>query len=120
MTYVPIVTPTPTPPPSPRTRELAGLLTKVLDEYAKAHPAVTNAEVRAAIRIAQSSSGPDQARTTLVISLALGMVVAFLGFGLFYFRSAGGGEISASLPMIIAVLVMVLLIALVALKARSH
>ena len=42
MIFVPVVTP-PTPP-SPRTRELAGLLGQVVQEYTKAHPATTRAE----------------------------------------------------------------------------
>jgi len=119
MTYVPIVIPTSTPPPSPRTRELAGLLTKVLDEYVKAHPAVTNAEVRAAVRLAQAPAGPDRSRMALVLSLTVGLVMAFLGLGLFYFRSTGGGDFGPILPIIIGVLVVVLGIAMLVVKAAQ-
>lgn len=105
MTYVPIVTPPVTqPPPSPRTRELAGLLTKVLEEYEKAHPAVTSAEVRAALRLAQMSAGPDRSKVAAGVSLAVGLGVAMLTLGLFFFRSSGGGgdmEFPVILPMII-------------------
>ena len=120
MSYVPIVTPTPTPPPSPRTRELAGLLSKVLDEYTKAHPAVTNAEVRAAIRLAQASAGPDQTRIAAILSLTVGLVIAGLGLGLFYFRSTGGGDFGPILPIIIAVLVVLVGVAMLAVKAQSR
>ncbi len=120
MSYVPIVTPTPTPPPTPRTRELAGLLAKVLDEYTKAHPAVTNAEVRAAIRLAQASAGPDQTRITAVLSMTVGLVIAGLGLGFFYFRSTGGGDFGPILPLIIAVLVVLVGVAMLVVKAQSR
>jgi hypothetical protein len=117
MTYVPVVTP-PTPP-SPRTRELAGLLSQVLEEYTKAHPATTRAEIRAAVRMAQMSTSGSQATAVTVISLVLGLVVLFLGAGLFYFRNAGQTEFTLALPMIVAILVFVLLIGLVVIKARE-
>jgi hypothetical protein len=116
MTYVPVVTP-PTPP-SPRTRELAGLLAQVLEEYTKAHPATTKAEIRAAVRMAQMSAAGSQATAVTVISLALGLVVAFLGFGLFYFRSAGDTEITAALPMIIVGLIVLIAIAMAVVRNR--
>ncbi len=120
MTYVPVVTPTPTPPPSPRTRELAGLLTKVLEEYSKAHPATTNAEIRAAVRLAQMSAGPDRTKVAVGLSLGLGLGVAFLMLGLFFFRSAGEVEVSAILPMIVMGLIVVLGLVLVVVKAQSR
>lgn len=120
MSYVPIVTSTYVPPPSPRTRELSGLLAKVLDEYAKAHPATTRAEIRAAIRMAQMSVGPDRTKVAVGVSLALGLGVAMLTLGLFYFRSAGNVEIRPSVSMIIiAVIVFLGLVSgIVALKSR--
>ena len=119
MTYVPVVVPT--PPPSPRTRELAGLLTKVLDEYAKAHPAVTKAEIQAAIRMAQTTAGPDHTKVALGLSVGLGLVVLFLGAGLFYFRTAGGDvEIGPILPMIIMALIILVGVVAVAFKAQSR
>jgi hypothetical protein len=121
MTYVPIVTPPVTqPPPSPRTRELAGLLTKVLEEYSKAHPAVTAAEVRAALRIAQMSAGPDRSKMAAGVSVAVGLGVAALTMGLFFFRSAGSGEVEfpVVLPMVILGIIVVLgmVVAMIRLK----
>ena len=116
MTFVPIVTPTPTPPPSPRTRELRDLLSKVVDEYAKAHPATTNAEIRAAFRLAQMGRGSDS--TAAVLSLAVGLGVAMLGLGIFYFFRAGDLEIRPILPMIIGVAIVAFGI-LAVFKARS-
>ena len=101
MTYVPIVTPTPTPPPSPRTRELAGLLTKVLEEYKKAHPSTTNNEVKAAIRLAQLSSRSGNSAAPAAVALGLGLVMAALAGGLFFFRANENIEIDATMPMLV-------------------
>ena len=119
MTYVPVVTSTPPPPPSPRTRELAGLLTKVLEEYSKAHPAVTKAEIRAAVRLAQMTAGPDRTKVATVLSLALGLGVAFLTLGLFYFRSAGDVEYGPFFPMIILAMIVLIGVVALAVKAKS-
>ena len=120
MSYVPIVTSTYVPPPSPRTRELADLLAKVLNEYTKAHPATSKAEVRAAIRLAQASAGSDTTKVAAGISLALGLGVAMLTLGLFYFRSAGEVEIGPIFPMIIMALIVLLglVVAIVKMKER--
>ena len=117
MTYVPVVVP-PTPP-SPRTRELAGLLTQVLEEYTKAHPATTSAEIRAAVRMAQMSTKGSQAQVATMISLILGFVVLGLGAGLFYSRSGGDFEFPVAAPMIIAVLILIVAVAMVVLRSRS-
>ena len=121
MSYVPIVPSTYVPPPSPRTRELSELLAKVLDEYTKAHPATSRAEIRAAIRMAQMSAGPDKTNVALGISLALGLGVAMLTLGLFFFRSTGGDlEIGPVFPMIIMVAIVLLgaVAAMIAMKSR--
>jgi len=118
MTYVPIVPPSTTQPPSPRTRELAGLLSKVLEEYTKAHPSTTKAEVRAAIRMAQMSAGPANAKVALALTLFLGFLALGLFFGLFYARSGGGIDIGSALPFGIAVLVGLLLVILTVIKSQ--
>lgn len=117
MTYVPIVTPTPTPPPSPRTRELGGLLTKVVDEYTKAHPAMSKAEVQAAFRMAQVARGSNRTAAVLALSVGLGLGALFLG--VFYFLRAGDIPVGPILPLIIGVIV-VLLGILALLKARLN
>lgn len=120
MTYVPIVTPTTVPPPSPRTRELAQLLAKVLDEYTKAHPATSKAEIRAAIRMAQMSAGPDRSKAVVGISLALGLGVMMLTLGLVFFQRAGGAPIEPNLSMVILVIIVLvgLVAGVVAMKSR--
>ena len=123
MAYVPVVVPpTNQPPPSPRTRELAGLLTKVLDEYTKAHPAVSKAEIRAAFRMAQMTTGQDSTRTALVLSLGLGVMIFVLALGLFFAR-AGGGEAlpdeSARMIVLGVIIFLGILAAAIAVKARS-
>ena len=120
MTYVPIVIPTTVPPPSPRTRELAGLLAKVLDEYTKAHPATSNAEIRAAIRMAQMSAGPDRTKLAVGLSLGVGLGVMMLTLGLFFFRSAGEVEIGPIFPMIIMALIVLLGLVVAAVKISSR
>ena len=119
MAYVPIVTPpTGQPPASPRTRELAGLLTKVLDEYTKAHPAVTPAEVRAALRLAQMSAGPDRSKVAAGLSVAVGLGVAMLTLGLFFFRSSGEVDFPVILPLLIMGVIVLLgmILAMIRLK----
>ncbi len=116
MTYIPVIPQPQVPPPSPRTRELNDLLSKVVDEYTRAHPATTKAEIRAAFHLAQVSGGGNS--TAVALSLGLGLGVAFLVLGLFYFRTAGDIAIGPNLPMIIGVTV-VLLGILAVFKARS-
>ena len=120
MSYVPIVTSSYVPPPSPRTRELSGLLAKVLDEYTKAHPATTGAEIRAAIRMAQMSAGPDRTKVAVGVSLALGLGVAMLALGLFYFRTAGDVETRPTVSVIVIAMIVLfgLVAGIVALKSR--
>jgi hypothetical protein len=114
MSYVPIIVPTNAPPPSPRTRELANLLGQVLDEYTKANPATTSAEIRAAYRMARAASGKGSANVAAGVSVALGLGVAMLTLGLFFFRGAGEIEIGPIFPgIIMAVIVLVGLVAIV-------
>lgn len=114
MSYVPIIVPTNAPPPSPRTRELANLLGQVLDEYTKANPATTSAEIRAAYRMAQAATGKGSANIAAGVSVGIGLLVAMLGLGLVYFRSAGEIEIGPIFPMIImALIVLIGLVAIV-------
>lgn len=95
MIYVPIV-PTvvaPPQPPSPRTRELAGLLGKVLEEYKKAHPSTTQTEIRAAIRLAATSAAPGgRAAVALALTAVIGGVVAMMVLGIFLSQGGGGGD----------------------------
>ena len=102
MSYIPIVMPPTTPqPPSPRTRELAEILAKVLEEYQKAHPSVTGAELRAAIRLAQSSTGKDKAPVALALSLGLGLLVGGLTLGLVFVGRSGQIELGSSMIMVV-------------------
>jgi hypothetical protein len=98
---------------------LAGLLTKVLAEYQKAHPATTSAEIRAAVRLAQASAGPDRTAVAAGLSVALGLGVLALTLGLFFFRSAGDVEIGAIFPAVIAGLIVVIGLVAVMVKMKS-
>ncbi len=123
MTYVPIVTPPPTQPPlSPRTRELAGLLTKVVDEYQQAHPKLSRQEVRAAIRMtaltaARGSGGGPRA---VVLSLALGILALGLVVGLLFLRGADPGAGEGAVPMIVVAVIAFLGLVAVGLKSLSR
>lgn len=122
MTYVPVVVP-PTQQASPRTRELAGLLGKVLEEYKKTHPAVTDAEVRMAFRLASSSVGSVKAAKIAVLAGVLALMVGVLVVGLFagggVEGGGGGAEAPMNLSMLIAGLVVVFGILAVVIKMRS-
>ena len=120
MTYIPIVPTTPAPPASPRTRELAGLLSQVLDEYQKAHPAVTPAEMRAAVRLAQMSVKGGNQPAALIISLGLGLLLAGLMVGLLFFRSSGGAEGGPVLSMVLIGLIVFLGLLAVVVKTMSR
>lgn len=121
MMYVPIVPHTPMPPLSPRTRELAGILSKVLDEYMKAHPKATKAEIKAAIRMANQSVGPGGNALGLALSVGLGVLMAVLGLGFFVFQG-GAGEIDfrSAMPMIVISLIIGLGLVAVLVKAMNR
>lgn len=91
-------------------------MSKVLEEYTKAHPSVTRSEVRAAVRLAQMSAGPDNTKVAVGLSLALG--VGVLTGLLFYRSSAGEIDIGPILPLIIAVAIGLLAVVLAVVKAR--
>lgn len=120
MTYVPIVIQTPTPPPSPRTRELAGLLTKVLEEYKKAHPTTTNNEVKAAIRLAQLSSRSGNPAAPAAAALVLGLLMAALAGGFFFFRANGNVEITSVMPMLVIGLIILIGLMAILVKGMSR
>lgn len=120
MSYVPIVIPHTPQPPSPRTRELAGILSKVLDEYQKAHPSVTGAEMRAAIRIAQSSTGRNKTPVALALSLGIGLLVMALTLGLVFMGRSGDIELGSSIPMIVVAVMVFLGILMAVVKISSR
>ena len=112
MTYVPIVV-TPPPPPSPRTRELAGLLSRVIEEYEKHHPAVTGPEVREALSLAAQSSKGASAQARSVVAVLLLGLLAFGATAFYALRSAAGGA-DVPLSMITVVIGVIIVLGLVA------
>jgi len=104
-------------PPSPRTRELADLLGKVLEEYEKYHPAVTGQEVRAALRLAERSSRAAVvgARTMAGVGLAIGVAVA----GMFVWVASRGGIWEGGPPVAI-VAAIIALVAVMVLVRRAR
>lgn len=85
-------------PPSPRTRELAGLLGRVIEEYEKHHPSVTGSEVRAAIELAARNSGTATSQHAKAVAVIATIVMAFVAAGLAVRLSDGGG-MSESVPI---------------------
>ena len=75
MTYVPIVTTPTQQQPSRQTRELADLLGRVIQEYEKAHPTVSGAEVRHALQLARSASSKTTGAPALALTLSAGLAV---------------------------------------------
>ncbi|HSW28495.1 MAG TPA: hypothetical protein VLH75_03280 [Longimicrobiales bacterium] len=109
--------PPPPSPPSPRTRELAALLGRVIEEYEKHHPAVTGPEVRAAVRMAVESSSrkgsPD-------LRIAVGVAAAVVAGGLFAFLAANQGQMpQGTVPMVAAVLGLFAVLMVVVMAKRS-
>lgn len=76
MLFVPM---TPPPPPSPRVRELSDRLKAELDRYRRDHPAVSDREVRMAVRHVASRVGSRATARTLMA--VVGGVAALVGVG---------------------------------------
>ena len=115
MTYVPIVT-TPTQhQPSRQTRELADLLGRVIEEYEKAHPSVSGAEVRHALQLARSASSKTSGAPAMVAALAGGLAV-MVGLGVLLFMRGEGGADFAPGAVAIAVAVIGVLALVIALR----
>jgi hypothetical protein len=120
MVFIPPAS-SPTVPPSPRTREMANLLTRVLEEYRKSHPSTTDTEIRAAVRLARLASRSGNPAVPGILAVSVGLLVAGVLAGLFVFlRSAEGVEIGAGSPMIIMGVVFVLLVFLMAVKVKNR
>jgi hypothetical protein len=91
MLYVPIIPPATVQPPSPRTRELAELLARVTEEYTKAHPATTEAEVRQALRMAEDRTRRDPTTYRRMVLLLVGVVVGLVAVGVLFLMRIGQG-----------------------------
>lgn len=105
MLYVPVI-PHREDPPSPRTRELADLLGRVIQEYEKSHPSVTGREVRAALEIAVrgSRSGAAGGRQAALVGVAIAGAAA----GVFaWFAAQGGNSEAAPVAILTGILALV-------------
>ena len=90
MLYVTLVLPATTPPPSPRARELAVLLARVTEEYVKAHPSTTRAEVRQALRLAGGRTGGGSDRSRLAVITLVGFVLSLVLVSILAVLLSGG------------------------------
>jgi len=116
--YVPIVVP-PTPP-SPRTRELANLLSTVIQEYEKHHPAVTGGEIHQALDLAKQGSQKAMATNRVLVVTVAGGLLALAGVGAFMATAAGGGG-QVGFPVLAVVVGILLVVGLaVALKRMGN
>jgi len=116
MLYVPFVPPAATPP-SPRTRELADLLGRVIEEYEKHHPAVTGPEVRAAVRMAAERSSRSSFPQ---LRVAVGVAAAVLAAGLFALLAANEGRMpQTAVPVLAIVLALFAVLVVVAMAKRG-
>ncbi len=117
MLFVPMIPPIPPhhAPPSPRTRELAGLLGRVIEEYEKHHPSVTGSEVRAAVDLAARNSGTAKSENAKAVAVIAAIVLAFVAAGLALRLSDRGGmpesvpiaAVAVALGVALAVVVLV-------------
>jgi hypothetical protein len=108
--FVPVI-PHHAAPPSPRTRELADLLARAIEEYEKYHPNISGPEVRAALQLAAQSSrkaGPDPRLITVAATLG----ALLIGFVVMATR---GGDLGGGATPVVAVVAVVLVIAFMAL-----
>lgn len=110
----------PVPPPAPvshRTRELADLLGRVVEEYEKHHPSVTGAEVRQAIHLAaRSSRAPGREVARLLVAAVTG-VLALLGV-LVWMMADRGAIGGGALPMVGVAVVLSAIIAVLVIVRR--
>lgn len=117
MLYVPIVVP-PTPP-SPRTRELANLLSTVIQEYEKHHPSLTGSEIHQALTLASQESRSATAASRVLVATVAGGLAALLGVGVFIAKAPGGGV--AGFPVLAVVVGIMLVVGVaVALKRMGN
>ena len=115
MLYVPVIPPQ---PPSPRTRELAELLTRAIEEYVKYHPDVSAAEVRAALQMATTRS--VRRASPHVWALAGGAVALVMGGVVALLVSNQGGMSGSAAPMVaVSVLILGTALVLAVLKSRG-
>ena len=116
--YVPIVVPDATP--SRQTQELADLLGRVVQEYEKAHPAVTGPEVAQALQLAKRAStkaGGDQAAIAVALAGGLALMV---GLGVFFFAQRGSDFSLRPYSMMIAIAGLGIVFGFVALFKRNR
>jgi len=117
--FVPVVPYVPPTPPSPRTRELAGLLSRVIDEYEKHHPAVTGSEIRAAMDLAARGSRAGSSLETRAVAGVLAGILLLLG-GVWFFLARGGSIDVESMPMVaVSIAILALLVGVVLVRKAS-
>ncbi len=91
MTFIPPATYVPPPQATLEAQELARELECLIEEFQDRHPRTAAKDVQQAIRIVGMRAGAGQLRQKAVVvglALVLGLL-AFLLFGMMYFRSAG-------------------------------
>jgi hypothetical protein len=91
MTFIPPTTYVPPPQATLEAQELARELECLIEEFQDRHPRIDAKDVQQAIRIVGMRAGAGQLRQrAAVVVLAVGLgLLAFVLFGLMYFRSAG-------------------------------
>jgi len=111
--FVPVIIPT--QDASPHAQELGRRIAALIREYRLQHQDASSTDVQFALRIAEQETGGLTRRRRLVVGA--GVVAALLGVSWIFFARASGGE--AAFPMVVvAGLILVVLIAVIALKRR--
>lgn len=103
-------------PPSLRTRELADLLGRVIQEYEQHHPAVTGSEVRAAARLAVQRSSRKGGLYQRLAAVGAGLAALL---GAFTWVAVNRGSPGGDATPVAAIAVAVLAIAILAVVLRK-
>jgi hypothetical protein len=103
------------PPPeaSPQARDLANRLTQVIQQFRQQYPALTDDDIRAALRLA---TGPSSERSHLpLLAAGLGVVAAVLIGLMTYLGQSRGHQVPS-----FAILAIIAAVAIGALLARAR
>ena len=114
--YIPVPT-APPAPPSAEAQELGDHLARLIQAYQADHPEMSPLEVRQAVQLAQRAVGGGPNTKMLFKAVMLGLV-AFMGLGVFFFRSNPDLE---QIPFVmIAVVVLMVVVGIGAIVANRQ
>lgn len=114
--YIPVPT-APPAPPSAEAQELGEHLERVIQAYQADHPEMSPLEVRQAVQLAQRAVGGGPNPKMLIKGVLVGLI-AFMGLGVFFFRS--NPDLGQIPFVMIAVVVLMVVLGVVAVVANKR